>query len=155
MNLRVSLSWIIGLMLVTIAVASADELSGPFRITDAEIKGLVSDTTNGLAASLLPTGSQGPVAVAVRREKSGEVEMHESFHDIFIAQSGRASVLVGGETEGQSQTKPSEWLGGTISEAETYEFEPGDVIWIPAGIPHQMIVPKGGTINYLAFKYPK
>jgi hypothetical protein len=30
---------------------------------------------------------------------------------------------------------------------------PGDVLWIPAGAPHQSLVPKGGDFRYLAFKF--
>jgi mannose-6-phosphate isomerase-like protein (cupin superfamily) len=144
-----------GLLSFGVALAATNVLSGPFRISAAELDELVARTENGLAASRLPMGSGGPVVVAAHRETSGEVELHEQFHDVMVGQSGRATLLVGGKTEAQRQTAPGEWLGGTISDAESYELGPGDVVWIPAGLPHKMIVPEGGSIVYLAFKYSK
>ena len=36
--------------------------------------------------------------------------------------------------------------------AARFEVGPGDVLWIPAGLPHQVLVPRGGDLNYLAIK---
>ncbi|HNP34803.1 MAG TPA: hypothetical protein PKK10_03015 [Woeseiaceae bacterium] len=155
MKLSIAKKLIGGSVLLASAFALAVELSGSFRLSAVEINGLLAETTNGLAFTRLPTGTSGPVVVAVRRETSGEVEIHEHFHDIFVAQSGRASVLLGGDVEGQHETSPGEWLGGTMVGSQTYKFEAGDVIWIPAGVPHRMLIPDGGTFIYLAFKYPK
>ena len=144
-----------GLVSLGIAMAATNVLSGPFRISVAEIDELVAHTEHGLAASRLPIGPGGPTVVAAHRETSGEVELHEQFHDVMVGHSGRATILVGGNTEGQRETAPGEWLGGSITGAESFELGPGDVVWIPADLPHKMIVPEGGSIVYLAFKYPK
>jgi mannose-6-phosphate isomerase-like protein (cupin superfamily) len=144
-----------GLVLFAAALTIAGERSGPFHLSAAEIEKLVAETTDGLAVSRLQTGSRGPVVVVAHREETGDVEMHENFNDIFIAHSGRASVLVGGEVKGQRHTAPGEWQGGKITGAQTYLLSPGDVLWIPAGLPHQVIVPAGGAFTYMAFKSAK
>lgn len=144
-----------GLVLSAGALTAATERPGPFRLTATEIEKLVANTTSGLASRALPTGAGGPVVVVARREQPGEAEVHDGFNDIFVAHSGRASVLVGGKIEGQRQTAPGEWRGGKITGAETYELAPGDVLWIPAGLPHQVIVPKGSAFTYMAFKSAK
>jgi mannose-6-phosphate isomerase-like protein (cupin superfamily) len=124
-------------------------------MTSAELAKAVAKTTDGLATSPLPTGPRGPAVILARREQTGEVEMHENFNDVLVVRDGRASVLVGGKVEGQRQATPGEWRGGKISGAESYALAPGDVLWIPAGLPHQVIVPKGGAFTYMAFKSPK
>ncbi len=91
----------------------------------------------------------------MRRDRSGEVELHETQNDVFVAHAGRATVLVGGEVTGHRQTTPHEWRGGSISGATSYPMAAGDVLFIPAGLPHQVIVQKGGTFSYLAFKSNK
>jgi mannose-6-phosphate isomerase-like protein (cupin superfamily) len=141
--------------LLAAALSGATESSGPFKLTRAEIEKQVAQTTGGLATSQLPTGSHGPVVVVARREQTGDAEVHENFNDIFVAHSGQASVLVGGKIDGQRLTAPGEWRGGKITGAQTYQLAPGDVLWIPAGVPHQVIVPAGGTFTYMAFKSSK
>jgi quercetin dioxygenase-like cupin family protein len=54
---------------------------------------------------------------------------------------------------GNRQTAPGEFRGGTISGGRDYQLAPGDILWIPAGAPHQ-VTPKGGDFRYLAFKFP-
>lgn len=122
------------------------------RFSSAELAAKVAKTSDGLAASTLPT-SPNAVAVQVRREKSGEVEVHDAMEDIFVAQAGRATVIVGKAT-GMRNTGPGEWRGGTIEETARYELAPGDVLWIPAGLAHQALLPAGESFNYLAMKFP-
>ena len=138
----------LGLGVVSAATAQSTD---PVRITRAELVAKVAKTTNGLAASTLPTGPNA-VAVQVRREKSGEVEVHDTQEDIFVAQLGRATVIVGTAT-GMKKTTPGEWRGGTIKETRRYELAPGDMLWIPAGLAHQTLIPAGKSFNYVALKF--
>jgi mannose-6-phosphate isomerase-like protein (cupin superfamily) len=118
-----------------------------------ELRAAVAKTTAGLAVYTVPTGKGAPLLM-VRREADGEVELHDIINDEFVAHSGHASVMVGGRAEGQRQSAPNEWRGGALTGGEVYDLQPGDVIWIPAGVPHQIRVPQGGSFEYLAFKFP-
>jgi mannose-6-phosphate isomerase-like protein (cupin superfamily) len=61
-------------------------------------------------------------------------------------------VLIGQKLDGGQETAPNEWRGGTIVGGKIYSLGPGDVLWIPAGLPHQ-ITPKGGDFLYLSVKF--
>ena len=118
----------------------------------AELRGAVQSTQNGLAFSKIPAGAHAAV-LFVRREKDGEVEVHEDKEDILVAHAGAATLLVGGKIEGNRQTEPGEWRGGRVTGSRSYPLTAGDMIWIPAGVPHQLLVKPGQSFDYLAFKF--
>ena len=112
---------------------------------------LVAKTKDGVATAPVPAGP-GTTMLAAHRTADGQVEVHLKLNDEFVVQSGHATVLVGGKVEGNRETAPGEWRGGAISGARSYQLGPGDVLWIPAGSPHQ-VTPKGGAFRYLAIKF--
>lgn len=75
--------------------------------------------------------------------------------DIFIVKSGHAKITVGGHVTGNRETAPAEWRGGDISGGADYPLAPGDVLFIPAGVPHKMLVAPKASITYLTVKTPK
>jgi len=129
--------------------------SGVVHVTAQDLEAQVAKTKDGLALNPIPTGPAGPTALIVRRDRAGEVELHETQNDIFVVHAGRAALLVGGQVTGQRLTTPHERRGGVIKGAKSYPMGPGDVLFIPAGLPHQVLVPEGGTFSYLAFKSSK
>lgn len=136
--------------------AQASDVPAPGKISSAEIDRMLAAPQRGMAMGTLPTALRGAKVVALRRTESGEAELHEQFDDIFVVRSGNATVLVGGTLAGNRSVSAGEWRGGTISGGQKFEVEPGDVLWIPAGLPHQVILPGGsGEVSYLAFKNPR
>jgi len=141
-----------GILAAGVAASAAAQAPDEGRyVSAAELKAMVAKTANGLAIASIPTGPGATVLVA-RRDKEGEVEVHDHLNDEFVVQSGHATVKVGGKLTGQHQTAPGEWRGGTIAGGHSYQLAPGDVLWIPAGAPHQ-VTPKGGAFSYLAVKF--
>ena len=142
-------------------LASALALSGPLAMAQpagegvyasaAQLSALTGSPTNGLATARAPTGP-GVTLLAALRDGPGEVELHERMADQFVAQAGHATVRVGGTVAGNRQTGPGEFKGGAITGGHAYEMGPGDILWIPAGAPHQ-VTPRGGVFRYLAFKF--
>jgi mannose-6-phosphate isomerase-like protein (cupin superfamily) len=122
------------------------------KISSAEIERMLSAPARGTALGRLALGENGPTVVVLRRTQSGEAEVHEVFNDLFVVRSGHATVSVGGTITGQRLTAPGEWRGGAISGASKFDLGPGDVLWIPAGVPHQVEVPARGDFSYFAFK---
>ena len=87
-----------------------------------------------------------------RRDTSGVNERHEDFADIFVVQRGRARLLYGGTAEGERATGQGEWRGGTIRNGTEKEIGPGDIVVIPAGTPHQLLLAPGERFYYFVFK---
>ena len=87
------------------------------------------------------------------RSKDGVGELHEKFADIFFVIEGQATLLTGGELESPQTSGPGEWHGPSILHpAQTTKLEKGDIVHIPANTPHQMLLPKDGSITYFVVK---
>jgi len=138
--------------LLAVGAAAAEPAGEGVYVPAAKLAAMVDKTTDGLATASVPTGP-GTALLIARRDADGQVEMHERLNDEFVVQKGTATVLVGGKVAGNRQTAPGEWRGGKVSGAHAYRLGPGDVLWIPAGAPHQVLKPASG-FTYLAFKFP-
>jgi uncharacterized protein YjlB len=62
---------------------------------------------------------------------------------------------VGGQVSGNKETQPTEWRGGEISGGKDYSLAAGDVLFIPAGIPHRVLVAPKASVTYYAVKTAK
>ena len=97
--------------------------------------------------------SSGPgylVSVA-RRTAGGEVEIHDLETDTFHVLEGAATLVVGGTVIGLRTTAPGQHRGTAIEGGEIYELRTGDVIIIPAEIPH-WFKDVAGIIRYYVVK---
>lgn len=94
----------------------------------------------------------GHSLVVVHRQGSGEAEVHESLVDIFVVQSGQAILLVGGEVIEGKTTGPGEIRGTGIKGGERKPLVPGDMVHIPAGVPHQVTLEEGRQFTYVIVK---
>jgi quercetin dioxygenase-like cupin family protein len=79
---------------------------------------------------------EGYTVSGVHRDKAGQVEVHEKETDIFYITDGAATFVTGGTMVGGKTTKTGQWLGTDIQGGETHHLSKGDVITIPAGMPH-------------------
>src|ERR1700758_1579616 len=86
------------------------------------------------------------------REGDGSAELHETQTDIMIVDSGKATLIVGGTMVEPKTVKPHEVRGTSITGGETKELSPGDIVHIPANIPHQLKISDGTTFTYLVIK---
>ena len=88
----------------------------------------------------------------IRRAKSGVPEVHDRWTDVTMVQAGRASLLSGGSVSGSHVETPGEHRGGTITGGTSRPVGPGDLMIIPAGIPHQYVIATGDSLRYLTVK---
>ena len=129
-----------------------ERLTAPVKkVSTSDIEHLLARTSTGNSVTLPLDMSEARVVV-LRRTESGEVEVHDALDDLFIIRSGRANITTGGSVAGNREVSTGEWRGGTISGATTRSLVPGDVLRIPAGVPHRVIVGDGEQIEYLAIK---
>ena len=90
--------------------------------------------------------------IALRRTADGEAEVHAEWDDVMMIQEGSATLLSGGEVSGGRQTAPGETRGGRITGGACRALAAGDVVTVPSGGPHQMLVVPGQSITYLVVK---
>jgi mannose-6-phosphate isomerase-like protein (cupin superfamily) len=86
------------------------------------------------------------------RNRNGGGEAHQNFADVFYILDGHATVVTGGEVVDGKSTAPGETLGTSVQGGSRQDVKAGDVVHIPAGMPHQMLVPEGETVTYFVVK---
>jgi mannose-6-phosphate isomerase-like protein (cupin superfamily) len=77
-----------------------------------------------------------------RRTADGQAEVHQSVNDIFICEAGEATLLYGGTVKNPKSAGPGETLGDAVAGGQSVIMRPGDMVHIPANLPHQLLVKK-------------
>jgi len=70
------------------------------------------------------------------RTTAGEVEVHDHETDTFYVLEGAATLVTGGTMLGGRVTGEGQHRGTDIDGGEEYHLTKGDVMVIPAGVPH-------------------
>jgi mannose-6-phosphate isomerase-like protein (cupin superfamily) len=86
------------------------------------------------------------------RSHSGGGELHQNFADVFYILDGHATVVTGGEIVEAKSTGPGETRGHSVKGGTQQELKAGDVVHIPAGMPHQMLLANGESVTYFVLK---
>jgi quercetin dioxygenase-like cupin family protein len=81
---------------------------------------------------------QYAVATIVLHDVLPEAEVHDHGADIFTCLSGEVTFTLGGEMVDKREAKPGEWKAASIVGGTQTRVRVGDVVSIPAGVPHQM-----------------
>jgi mannose-6-phosphate isomerase-like protein (cupin superfamily) len=90
--------------------------------------------------------------LAAYRKSTGEAEVHENQADIFVVQSGEATLAYGGKVTGAKTTAPGEIRGAGVQGGIEKKLAAGDIVTIPAKTPHQVKVAAGKEIYYFTVK---
>ena len=88
----------------------------------------------------------------VHREADGQVEWHETQVDVFFVESGSATLVVGGTLINGETVAPHEKRNGTIQGGTRQKLSAGDVVRIPARVPHQLVLDGAHEFNYFVIK---
>jgi mannose-6-phosphate isomerase-like protein (cupin superfamily) len=83
------------------------------------------------------------------REKSGVVESHLTRTIVMIIQSGEATLVVGNDIVDAQNMSPTEIRGTSIRNGNERKVSAGDIINMPAGLPHQFLLEPGMQITYI------
>lgn len=105
----------------------------------------------GSAGEILHEYPRHNVQLSVRL-RSGIAEQHENFADLFFILDGKATLLSGGDLVKPSVIAPGETRGDALTGATEQELRPGDIAHIPAGTPHQIVLPGDATFAALVVK---
>ena len=86
------------------------------------------------------------------RTTSGGAEVHAHFDDLMIVQQGSATLVTGGTVVDPQTSGSGETHGTRVEGGQSQQIKAGDVLIIPAGVPHQLLIPPGTTYSALVAK---
>jgi hypothetical protein len=89
------------------------------------------------------------------RDADGLPEEHDKVVDVVMVHSGEGSLRLGGTMSGKKGSAATgEYVGSTLTGGSVHPLAIGDIVHIPAGIPHSFLVPAGKHITYVLLKFP-
>jgi hypothetical protein len=89
------------------------------------------------------------------RNADGLPEQHDKIVDVVIVHSGEGALMIGGTMSGRTGSAATgEYLGTALTGGQLHPLAAGDILHIPAGIPHSFRVPAGKHITYVLLKFP-
>jgi mannose-6-phosphate isomerase-like protein (cupin superfamily) len=127
-----SISYLLISVPVTATAAKAELVYVPQDKVAAALKkaGPLADGPNLRVSGGYRTG---PYAPANYRPA---VEIHANEADLFYVVEGSATQVLGGTLIGGKETAAGQIRGSKIDGGKTYQVGKGDVMWVPAGVPH-------------------
>jgi mannose-6-phosphate isomerase-like protein (cupin superfamily) len=141
--------WLIVASVVTICVVAGAQSnsSGVVSVDAAKVAAAIAKGGQLVERpDLLVSGSH--------REKGGQVEVHDKETDVLYIIDGDATFVTGGKMVGGKNTRPGQWLGTDITGGDTHHLVKGEVVVVPAGVPHWFKeVPK--SVSYYVVKVLK
>lgn len=144
------------LLLACVLPVIASEPAGYKYWSSAELKGLAKTLAPKINAQKVATDKLADFGnhyiLAAHREGSGEAEFHETETDIFVVQSGAATLVVGGELHNGKTTAPGEMRAPSIDGGSRQKLAPGDVVHIPPKTAHQVMLDPGAQFTYFVVK---
>jgi hypothetical protein len=121
-------------------------------------------------AKLIETAKASPTGLAIGRledygndytllvvrTRTGDAERHQFFADQIVIKSGTITLVTGGTMQAEHSNngpgRPGETLGSGIDGGKEVVLHVGDIVHIPANVPHWVKVAPGTTTTYLVFK---
>ncbi|HEY6445547.1 MAG TPA: hypothetical protein VIY53_03745 [Acidobacteriaceae bacterium] len=74
------------------------------------------------------------------RTVSGGAEVHAHWDDVMMVEQGTASLITGGTVVGGETDSAGETKGAKIDGGQSQTIAPGDMVTVPAGTPHQILL---------------
>jgi len=86
------------------------------------------------------------------RTASGGAEIHAHYDDIFVITEGSATLITGGTVANAQTGSDGETKGVSIQNGKSQIITKSDIVHIPAGTPHQLIIAPGDTFTTIVVK---
>jgi len=102
--------------------------------------------------SVLTSADEQTTYLLVRRTTSSQPEWHARWDDIVFIRSGTGTILFGDSLSGSTLRAPGERRGGVFINSYPIVVKPGDVVRIPAAVPHAFILSTSDPLEYLVVK---
>jgi len=152
-------------MKITMAIVAALALGAP-AVTLSGDQALVipaQDVKAQMAKLVLQAKTTGSVGSMVAsygnlglmysvRTANGVGELHQHFDDLMIVEQGSATLVTGGSLVDPKPGANGEIRGTSVQGGTSKTLGVGDVVIVPAGIPHQLLIPPGTVYTSLVAK---
>jgi mannose-6-phosphate isomerase-like protein (cupin superfamily) len=111
----------------------------------AQLDKLVAEAkTKGSSGATIEDYGSYKIQLSVR-SVSGGAEVHAHWDDVMTVEQGSATLITGGTVVDGKTGADGETHGSKIENGQSRQINPGDVLTVRAGTPHQLIV-EAGTI---------
>lgn len=84
--------------------------------------------------------------------RTGDAEVHHHHASMFHVLAGSATLAMGGKVNRARSAGVGEMRGDSIENGSLQELRQGDVVLVPAGIPHQLLIAGDKSITCLIVK---
>lgn len=148
------------LLMLAPAPAAAQAPTDPAAFADdAQIKGIVADMASrmrdGRGYLDHPLVKDGTTVAALEYwKKPGRPAVHPDEAEYAIVIEGSGTLISGGTMTGPKETRSDLIEGDKIDGGTTRNLSPGDVLLVPAGVPHWFGI-TGDRLVLLGMKIPK
>jgi mannose-6-phosphate isomerase-like protein (cupin superfamily) len=102
--------------------------------------------------TMLTSSDEQSTFLLVHRTVSSEPEVHARWDDVVIVRGGTGALELGDSLVGSAYRAPGERKGGTITMRYSILVRAGDMVRIPAGVPHAFTVPRDSALDYFVLK---
>jgi mannose-6-phosphate isomerase-like protein (cupin superfamily) len=102
--------------------------------------------------TVLTSSDEQSTFLLVHRTVSSEPEVHARWDDVIIVRAGTGGIVLGDSLVGSQYRAPGERRGGTITTRYAIIIRAGDIVRIPAGVPHAFTVSRDSPVDYLVLK---
>jgi mannose-6-phosphate isomerase-like protein (cupin superfamily) len=148
--------WIPTLILPLLCLPALGQNGKAEYFSNKDIQTQLSDLaqkakTAGSSGSTL--GDYGSHALKLSaRTSSGGAEVHAHFDDVLVITQGQPTLITGGTVIDPKTDNDGETKGVSIRDGKSQTISAGDIIHIPAGTPHQMMIAPGTLFSTFVVK---
>jgi mannose-6-phosphate isomerase-like protein (cupin superfamily) len=147
----------IAIALTALGIPALAQSAGKAQVfTAADVHGQLTQLVEqakakGSSGSTL--GDYGTHAIKLSaRTTSGGAEIHAHFDDVMLVTEGSATLITGGAVVDGHTGADGETHGASIRDGISQTISVGDVVHVPAGVPHQLVIAPGTAYSALVIK---
>ena len=120
---------------------------------EAKLLATAKGAPTGLGTDIMDDYGNDRTLLVVRVH-SGDPERHQLWADQMVIQKGTVTLVTGGTIlePNSVPNQPGEVRGTSIQGGKEVVLHAGDIVHIPANLPHWVKVAPGTTTTYLVFK---
>jgi mannose-6-phosphate isomerase-like protein (cupin superfamily) len=105
-----------------------------------------------VGTTILTSADLQTTFLLVRRATSSQPEVHARWDDVVMVRAGTGAIEMGDSLVGSTYRAPGERVGGKLTKRYQIVVHAGDIVRIPAAVPHVFVVSGAEPLEYLVIK---